>query len=104
MEYTIEIIFKKTGTNQVCIDGYLADLLSYVPETGSLSAAAKKLNTSYSRAWKVVKDAEDALDSNLLEKSRGKGSMLTPFGADLLKGYEEINQKASSRAKALLSQ
>ena len=68
-------------------------LLKAVEETGSLRAAALSMGMAYSKALKLVKNAEAALGFPLTMRNTGGkdggGSTLTPQGKEWLKQYED---------------
>ena len=67
-------------------------LLRLVEETGSLRCAAASMEMAYSKALKLVKQAEEALGFPLTQRSvggkDGGGSTLTPEGREFLHKYE----------------
>lgn len=67
-------------------------LLHGVNETGSLRAAAMGMGMSYTKALKLMKNAERALGFPLTMRTvggkDGGGSLLTPEGEEWLKRYE----------------
>lgn len=67
-------------------------LLRLVEETGSLRCAAASMEMAYSKALKLVKQAEEALGFPLTQRSvggkDGGGSTLTPEGRRFLLQYE----------------
>lgn len=73
-------------------------LLELVAETGSISAAGRAMDMSYRRAWVLV----DALNRTFrlpVVATRGGGAggggaTLTPFGADLVRRYREMEETA----------
>lgn len=73
----------------------VADLLHGVEEYHSLNLAAKHMGMAYSKAWRIVKLAEETLDLQLLHRMGKSGSRLTKEGAHLLAVYEEAEQAAS---------
>lgn len=62
----------------------LLALLVQVQTQGSLLAACERLGMSYRHGWDLVRQGEAALDAPLLHMARGKGSTLTPLGAQLV--------------------
>jgi len=74
----------------------LARLLTLVEETNSLRMAAAKMNMAYSKAWKMIKKAEENLGFDLLEtKTGGKGgggARLTPNARETLKLYNDFER------------
>ena len=67
-------------------------LLMEVEKTGSLRAAAFSMGMSYSKALKLLKNAEAALGFPLTMRAvggkNGGGSILTPEGKEWIKKYE----------------
>lgn len=67
-------------------------LLRGVQETGSLRASAMHMGMSYTKALKLIKNAENALGYPLTMRitggKDGGGSSLTPEGEEWLKRYE----------------
>ena len=67
-------------------------LLEKVEQTGSLRCAAASMEMAYSKALKLVKQAEEALGFPLTQRSvggrDGGGSTLTPEGREFLHKYE----------------
>lgn len=71
-----------------------ATLMELVAETGSLSAACKRMNMAYSKAWKMINKAEEDLGFPLMEGRRGgeRGgrTLLTAQGEDFLWEYQKF--------------
>ena len=63
-----------------------------VQETGSLRASAMQMGMSYTKALKLLRNAENALGCPLTTRATGGkdggGSSLTPEGEEWLKRYE----------------
>ena len=74
----------------------IASLCLGVLETGSLNAAAKGMGMAYSKAWRIIKDTEAALDLQLLNRDGAHGSDLTEAGNKLLDTYLAIEEKRRS--------
>lgn len=76
----------------------VAQLLRLIDKEGSLNAAAKKMGIAYSKAWKILHNAEEQLGFELVEKqSEGKnggGSVLTPRGRSFLEKYEAFDRES----------
>jgi molybdate transport system regulatory protein len=68
-----------------------AELLRGVAETGSISAAGRRIGMSYKRAWQLVDALNRHFDSPLVSATRGGarggGAQLTPLGAQVLDMY-----------------
>ena len=92
------MIFKMTvrfyaADNKVFGPG-IAELLHRVRAYHSLRAAAQSMNMAYSKAWTVLRAAEEQLGFKLLHSSTGGkgggGAVLTPEGEELLERYDEL--------------
>ena len=75
-------------------------LLRGVEETGSLRAASMQMNMAYTKALKLLKNAEKALGYQLTMRTTGGrdggGSRLTPQGEEWLKQYEAYKNACSN--------
>lgn len=76
----------------------IAKLCLGVRETGSLNAAAKGMHMAYSKAWRIIKDTEEALGLQLLIRDGAHGSQLTAEGDKLVDMYFAISDKLSQEA------
>lgn len=76
-----------------------AALLAAIEETGSISAAARKLAMSYRRAWLLTEAMNQGFREPLVETAiggaRGGGARLTPLGQEVLARYRAMETKAS---------
>lgn len=86
----------------VAFDAEDAALLDAIAEAGSLNAAAKSLNRSYSRAHKRLTRLESAFGS-LVERQRGGsgggGSRLTPLADQVLAQFDRLRAEFSGVAE-----
>lgn len=68
-----------------------AQLLRGVVETGSISAAGRRIGMSYKRAWQLVDELNRHFDGPLVSTTRGGvrggGAQLTSLGAEILDMY-----------------
>ena len=74
-------------------------LLELVAETGSISAAARRMAMSYRRAWLLV-DAlnqtfRDAVVTTRGGGAGGGGADLTAFGVEVVAGYRAMEREAA---------
>ena len=83
-------------------------LLHCVERTGSLRAAAMEMEMAYSKATRLLKQAEAALGYPLTTRSTGGkdggGSILTPEGKALLRQYEAYRDACVKANQALYRQ
>jgi molybdate transport system regulatory protein len=72
-----------------------ADLLEGIRETGSISAAGRRMRMSYKRAWQLVDELNKLFDGVLVEASKGGsgggGAVLTRLGEDVLARYRRMH-------------
>ena len=77
-----------------------ADLLDTVAATGSISAAAREMNMSYRRAWKLIEAMNRDFRRPLIAASSGGagggGAQLTDAGREALRRYRSIEKKATA--------
>ncbi|MDD6288623.1 MAG: LysR family transcriptional regulator [Eggerthellales bacterium] len=93
----------ESGSNSVLGRG-VADLCLGVREKGSLNAAAKSMHMAYSKAWRIVKETEKALDVQLLNRDGAHGSTLTPEGDRIVDAYISVNAKLQEFAEKELAE
>lgn len=83
----------------------VADLMKYVKEKGSLTAACHEMHMAYSKAWKIIKKAESDLGFSLMEGKRGGdnggATVLTEEGEEFLKSYLDFSAEMEAAAKEL---
>lgn len=99
-EIRLSIINPKSDSGSVFGLG-IAKLCLGVRESGSLNAAAKNMHMAYSKAWRIIKDTEEALKIQLLIRDGAHGSSLTPEGNELADVYLAISKKLSEEAVKL---
>lgn len=79
-----------------------ADLLDNIVSTGSISAAAKAMNMSYSRAWFLVDQMNRAFKRPLVNAApggrRGGGAQVTPEGVEMLALYRRLQAALNESA------
>jgi len=73
------------------------ELLKHIQSSGSILRAAKAMNMSYMRAWKLLKTMESCFKMPLVHKSRGGrgggNAQLTPAGEKALRLYEKMENE-----------
>ncbi|MBQ9321722.1 MAG: LysR family transcriptional regulator [Eubacterium sp.] len=78
----------------------VSQLLHGIEKTHSLRAAAQNMRISYSKAWKILHQAEMALDTPLLNSTTGGqdggGSSLTDFARRLLHAYDNMMEQTNA--------
>lgn len=83
----------------------IAQFLSLIDHTGSMQTACRQMHMSYSKGWKIIKDAEKQMGIPLLlTKSGGSDggfSQLTPKSKDYLTRYLAMEKELDAEAKRL---
>ena len=72
-----------------------ADLLEGIRDTGSISAAGRRMRMSYKRAWQLIDELNRLFDTPLVSASKGGsgggGAALTKAGEDVLSRYRRMH-------------
>ncbi|MDF1716156.1 MAG: LysR family transcriptional regulator [Antarcticimicrobium sp.] len=83
-----------------------ADLLDLVRETGSISAAGRRMGMSYKRAWTLIEDLNAMFRRPLVHSTRGGakggGARLTEAGDSVLAHYRALERAAARGGRAEL--
>lgn len=86
----------------------VSSLMKLVEERGSLSAACKEMGMAYSKAWRIIKAAEDDLGFPLMEGQSGGESggrtILTERGKAFLDRYLKFEDGVRQQAEILFLQ
>jgi len=79
---------------EVVLSDWRVSLLEAIAETGSISAAAAKMNVPYHRAWDKIREMEDGLGVKLVETQTGGagggGAQLTPDGLEYVERFRRF--------------
>ena len=72
-------------------------LLKVIDEEGSLSKAAKKMNMSYKKAWKIIdsinQNSNKAIISTNIGGKGGGGTHITKYGLKVISEFEMMKQR-----------
>jgi molybdate transport system regulatory protein len=83
--------------NDIAMGPGKVELLRHIQNSGSILKAAKAMNMSYMRAWKLLKTMENCFKHPLVTKSRGGrgggNAQLTPAGEKALALYEKMENE-----------
>jgi molybdate transport repressor ModE-like protein len=75
----------------------ICEILRAVSETGSIKEAARQLGKSYRYVWGRIRDAEEALDTPLVDTRVGgagtRRSSLTPAADSLVSGFAALRKR-----------
>lgn len=82
-------------------------LLEAVLETGSITAAAKRLDMSYRRAWLLLDELNRSLRMPAIDSAKGGphggGSAITDSGRELIALYRQVEATAARACRAELA-
>lgn len=82
-------------------------LLEAIGETGSITAAGRRLGMSYRRAWLLVSALNQMFDGAVVETvaggAHGGGARLTELGSQLVVAYRALEKAAESAAAEQLA-
>lgn len=85
-----------------------AQFLSLIDHTGSMQTACRQMHMSYTKGWKILKEAERELGYPLLITqsggTEGGYSQLTPKAGEFLKAYLAMERELKRRAEELYNQ
>lgn len=79
-------------------------LLEAIIDTGSITAAARKLGMSYRRAWLLVDTMNRSFRAPVVETAKGGkaggSTLVTPLGTEVIQRYRTIETIASASARS----
>lgn len=92
-----------TDDNRRCFGPGIATLLERVREHHSLRAAASSMEMAYSKAWRIIRTAEEVFGCKMLRSTtggrNGGGAVLTPEAERLLAAYRAYQADVESYAR-----
>ncbi len=81
-------------------------ILEAIAETGSISAAGRKLGMSYRRAWLLVDQMNQYFKDPVVHAAtggaQGGGTALTSTGSEVIRLYRTIEQQSQTHSASLL--
>lgn len=83
-----------------------ADLLQGIKETGSISAAGRRMRMSYKRAWHLVETLNGYFETPLVETVKGGraggGARLTALGEQVLAAFREMESLTGAAIRPVM--
>lgn len=102
------VISCRMFTDQKCFGPGVVQLLKRVDELHSLRAAAMSISMAYSKAWTVIRGAEEGLGFKLLASNiggrNGGGAALTDEARQMLTAYDEYCEKLRAYGEKLFEE
>ncbi len=81
---------------EVVLSEWRVKLLEMINETGSISAAAEKMEVTYHRAWEKVHEMEEGLGAKLIDAQAGGagggGATLTAKARELIVKFRSFDK------------
>ncbi|GAB2901184.1 hypothetical protein GCM10027093_42440 [Paraburkholderia jirisanensis] len=107
--FTYDVQIRLLLATDIAMGPGKADLLTAIKETGSISAAGRRLGMSYKRAWLLVETMNQCFRSPLVEANKGGsgggGARITELGETVLAQYrllqEEVDRVVQAHLPAL---
>lgn len=86
----------------------ICELLEKIDQTGSIQAAAKEMNMSYTKAWRILNRAEREMNCRLTIRQNGGrsggSSSLTQEGREAAAAFRELEQRLLAESERLLTE
>ena len=82
----------------------LLQLLAAVQSSGSIAQAGREVGLSYRHAWGLLQQAEALFGQPLLTRGRGRGSVLTPLGQQLIWADTRIGARLQPLLESLAAE
>ena len=102
------VLSARVFSDQKCFGPGVSQLLKRVDELHSLRAAALSMSMAYSKAWTVVRNAEDGLGFHLLTSTaggkHGGGAELTDEARQIMAAYETYCARLNEYGQALFGE
>lgn len=102
------VLSARVFSDQKCFGPGVSQLLKRVDELHSLRAAALSMSMAYSKAWTVIRGAEEGLGFKLLASNiggrNGGGAALTDEARQMMRAYDEYCAKLRAYGEKLFEE
>ena len=86
----------------------VCELLEGIRDSGSIQAAAARMEMSYTKAWKILKRAEEEIGTSLITRmsggKNGGSSTLTADGERAVRDFREMESKLNEYAATIMKE
>jgi molybdate transport system regulatory protein len=100
METSIKYRFWINNENGLMLGEGRVQLLENIIKEGSISKAAKSLEMSYKKAWRLINEINESTSEPMVIRITGGlgggGTQVTPKGIEAIKTYRNIQEKANN--------
>ena len=79
----------------------MLDFLNEIRVTGKISQAADRAQMSYRHAWNLIEKWSEFFGAPLVERQRGRGTTLTPFGGRLVWAGQRLEARLGPQLQNL---
>ncbi len=93
-----------TDTDAPMDTAVLLQLLTAIQKTGSIAQGAQAIGLSYRYAWGLLRDVEKLFGDSLMDKGRGRGTVLTPLAEKLIWADRRVAARLSPMLESLSSE
>ena len=109
MDHDLRVVLSaRLFSDQKCFGPGVSQLLKRVDELHSLRAAALSMSMAYSKAWTVIRNAEDGLGFKLLDSNvggkNGGGAALTDEARQMIAAYDDYCEKLRAYGEQLFEE
>ncbi|RTL51797.1 MAG: LysR family transcriptional regulator [Bradyrhizobiaceae bacterium] len=91
--------FHKDGSPQTAV--VMLAILNEIRQTGKLTSAATHANLSYRHVWNLIEQWSAFFGTPLVERQRGRGTTLTPFGEKLVWAGQRLEARLGPQLQNL---
>jgi molybdate transport repressor ModE-like protein len=91
--------FRKEGSPQTAV--VMLGILNEIRQTGKLTRAANHAHLSYRHVWNLLEQWSEFFGVALVERQRGKGTTLTPFGEKLVWAGQRLQARLGPQLENL---
>ncbi len=91
--------FRKDGSPQTAV--VMLGILNEIRQTGKLTSAAAHANLSYRHVWNLIEQWSAFFGIALVERQRGRGTTLTPFGEKLVWAGQRLEARLGPQLQNL---
>lgn len=93
-DYSLKLRLK---TDKTFFGPGVVELLLLIDKTKSINASAKEMKMSYNKSWRIIHDAEKALNFPLIQSkvggASGGGTIVTDEGKEIIEKFMKFEEE-----------